>query len=136
MPINFLRRGGSGRVYLKDERADGAIVVLVCEVADDDVQDALGGTGVVYAPDPPGGGGGSFPMPWNLLPTDGPLELTIDTSGLAAGVSRFRLGVFAKAVAESASNGTAEIHLTPEIAKDFGLIGELAIAGEGELVDA
>ena len=136
MPINVVSRGRRGRVFLQDEREDGVIVLLVCEVADEALEDALSARGVLYPSDPPKSSGGTFPMPKDLVESEAAFELTIDTSDLKAGFNQFRLGTFVEAAGQLASSDVTAIRLGLESAREFGLIESLAVAGEGDAVGA
>jgi hypothetical protein len=123
MAIDVVSRGKRGRVWIKDERDDGVIVMLVCEEADSLLDGILGDKGVgpvVAEPDPHKGG--TFPMEFDE--PDKPFQLTLDTSKLSSGLQRFRLARFVQRAAELAEEGVGKVTLDEETAESFGWIPE------------
>lgn len=122
MAIDVVARGRRGRIYVRDERDDGAVVLLVCEEADERLDAEP--TGILVPPSAPAPAvpdphKGSYPLG---LRDDRLLELSLDTTGLERGLHRFRMQRFADHAVELAEDGARAVAVDNESARNFGLV--------------
>lgn len=124
--------GRSGRVIVSDERADGTVILLICEEYDS-------GVGAVFVrpeeePPPELPAPRGFPWPTEelsrlqaaaeVLPESvrRPFILRIDTSGLPPGPQAFRSDALLRRVFEAASDGVERVILDARNAREWGWV--------------
>ncbi|GAA0798049.1 hypothetical protein [Spirilliplanes yamanashiensis] len=115
--------GEGVEVWIRDERADGTVVMLVCREADR--RAAAPGPEVCMAL--PAQDGGVYPM----LTFAGreprrPRRVLVDTTRLPAGIQRFRLGAFGRRAIEAARAGRQDVRLTADEARQWGHVAPAA----------
>lgn len=121
MGITVQSRGRAGEILVTDERADGALVYLICRPWDDPP-----GNGILVGPgEPPEEDKelhGTFPL--FAERAEPPFRITIDTSRLPAGPLQFRSEDFVEMARITTDQGADHVTLDERNAEKWGLIGE------------
>jgi hypothetical protein len=119
MTIEVLGRAQSGKIYIRDDRSDGSILLLICEELDN-------GGGIIAAATT--GESDDDDGPYPMLEKRGVAEkrfvLDVDTSKMPSGVLKFDSAQFVDRALSVARDGVKQVELTEEIADDWGYRGE------------